>query len=483
MNGNLAIFMALTVSGIVNFAAIALYSRLLSPAEYGVFAVIMAGITLLLGFLFAWVDLSLTRFVAVSNNNVGKKYISSFILLYAALLVFAALGLAVLAYFDLFPSISPYVFMLVTLAIIAEVMFSAINIHTRLVQMALVRYAISVISRSILAIAFAWYFLLLGYSYTGIIVASVLSFLIPTCVSMLYGKVWRDFSWCTIEVSKIKEITNFGVPLVAVMVIQSAISATDRLLLSNLMGAEDAGQYSVSQDLVVKLFIFLLAIIHKILYPFVISKYEQEGFEALQCQLKHNIVMLLTISIPAVFALSIYARNIVEVILGEQFRVVATNLMPYQVVIALLNCLVMFYIVLPFNLLKRNHLLVGPGLIAFISNVVVGYFAIEQWGMFGAIVGSFIAYSLYFYLSWYISRSLIRLPFPGLDIIKILCAAMLMSVILIPLSTSSGLWPLILIVVIGGLSYTSIILMINVGGYRSSVLKKLTTWSRYNNGQ
>jgi O-antigen/teichoic acid export membrane protein len=141
MNGNLAIFLALTTSGIVNFTAIALYSRLLSPAEYGVFAVIMAGVTLLLGFLFAWVDLSFTRFVAASNNKTGEKHFSNFVLLYAALLVFAVVGLAVLAYFDIFPSISNYVLLLVALVIIAEVMFNAVNIHTRLVQAALVRYA------------------------------------------------------------------------------------------------------------------------------------------------------------------------------------------------------------------------------------------------------------------------------------------------------------------------------------------------------
>ncbi len=478
MQGNIVIFLALAVSGVLNFVAIALYSRLLSPAEYGIYAVIMASIGLVLGFVFLWLDLSFGRFVAGENKNKSRVYFSNFIALYFILLLLVSVLLGLLALFGHLSIIEPKIFIAVGLVIFAEVVFNAVNIYSRLVQGALVRYSFSVIARSGLAIGFAWYFLELGYSYYGIFLASALSFAIPSLISMVMGRIWKDFSLLALDRHVVKEVFNFGVPLMVVMVVQAAISATDRFLLASMLGSDVAGQYSASQDLVVKLFIFLLAIVHKVNYPNVIRIFEMHGEKATQSMLDKHILLLLLISIPAVFAMTVYSGNIANVILGEDFREMAIELIPYQVGIAFINCITMFYAIMPFHLLKKTKLLVIPSVIALLANLIIGYFLITIFGIYGAVIGSFVAYSVYFSVSLLLGYKLLRLPLPSFDLLKIISCSLLMVLILIPFRESDDFWSLVCLVLIGGGSYAAFVVIANIGGYRNIIFEKLSLSKR-----
>ena len=473
MRGNLAIFIALTISGVLNFSAIALYSRLLSPDEYGAYSVVFVGAALVVSFAFSWLELSFVRFVSSGEFCTSKHVFSNFIILYVVLLFIVASVLILLYFTSLFSMLSASVFLIVVVLIVSEVIFIAVNNHARFVNRALFCYSIAMISRSVLAFFLGWLFVVLGYSYVGILVALACSFIIPTIIVSFKSRIWSDFSITFADYGLIKDICHFGVPLVLVMVIQSAISATDRFLLMGMQGAEVTGQYSASQDLVVKLFIFLLAIVHKVSYPLVINKFENGGMVNARGQLKQHLILLLTIAIPAVFAMSIYAVNIVDVVLGEKFRVVAADLMPYQVVIAFINCLSMFYIVMPFYLMKKTKILVVPGIVALLANLIIGYIAIGLWGIYGAVLGSFVAYSLYFLLSLTLGRRFLELPGPGGDVAKVLFSSALMVSILLLFKWDVGGEGLAGLVVTGLVSYALISLALNIGGSRDLVSEKL----------
>jgi len=473
VRGNLSIFLALAVSGVLNFLAIALYSRLLTPAEYGAYAVVLSAVAMILSFAFSWVEISFLRFASGADKSRRGDICSSFITLYAVLLL-CVLGLLVIIFWlDVFATVSVFFLLVVMAVIVAEVLFIAVGNYARLIKEDLKLYSMSLIVRSVLALAMGWYFVTLGYSYTGIIAASALSFAVPAIIVAVRSKIWRDFTVPYINHKLIKDICSFGIPLVLVMVVQSAISATDRLLLAGMLGAEITGQYSASQDLVAKLFIFLLAITHKVAYPLVVKKFEQHGIESARDQLKKSLTFILAASIPALFVLGMYPENFVSVILGVEFRAVAINLMPYQVVISLINCMTMFYVVLPFHLMKKTKQLIYPCLLGLLANLVVGYFAIKLWGIYGAVIGSFVAYSLYFILSFVLGRQFYKLPMDTLDFLKILLSSGMMAFILLPFSGQLGLLALVGMVMTGLVSFAVFMLVLNVGGIRRILFKNI----------
>jgi len=473
VRGGFSIFIALTISGVLNFAAIALYSRLLAPSEYGAYAVILSTVAMVLGFAFSWVELSFLRFASGADRVEHTNIVSNFATLYAVLLLFVLGLLSIVCWANIFTTVSIIIWLIIMAVIVAEVIFIAVTNHARLIREDLTLYSTSLVARSVLAFSLGWYFVTLDYSYAGIIVASAISFTVPAFVVAFRGHIWRDIRLVSIRYSLLRDIGHFGIPLVLVMVVQSAISATDRFLLVGMLGTEVTGQYAASQDFVVKLFIFLLAIIHKVVYPIVVKEFEDNGIEGAQSQLKLNLTLILAISIPTLFAMAMYTENFIEVILGIEFRAVAVSLVPYQVFIAFINCITMFYLIVPFHLLKKTKLLIVPSLIALLGNLIVGYLAIRAWGVYGAVLGSFVAYSLYFLLSFARGRQFFRLPVPKLDAIKILFSATIMTFILLPFEGQLGLWPLVGLVLTGFVSFTLLSLTLNTGGIREFLSMRL----------
>jgi len=58
------------VPGAINFLAIAIYTRLLSPQEYGQYVLVFSAVTLINIVLYDWLKLSLLRFVSGQSADV-----------------------------------------------------------------------------------------------------------------------------------------------------------------------------------------------------------------------------------------------------------------------------------------------------------------------------------------------------------------------------------------------------------------------------
>ena len=470
MSGHIFIFTALVFSGVINFLSISIYSRLLTPHEYGHYSVVISSLALAYCFMFFWLINSFTRFSASGKKTISKIQIGSFYNITLILCIACVMIIYLLSIFWIKLDISNQFWICIFCALNFEAFFNLFSVHVRFINNSPKIFFFAVIFRSILAIALGWYFVVLGYGYEGVIAAVALSFFICVLFLLFAGKIYTHISLCSFDRKFAVEVCAYGLPIVFILAIQSAINSTDRILLVNLEGAVTAGQYSASQDLVVKLLIFLIGILHRVLFPLVIKKMDTASLKEVKTQLQQNITFILLISVPAAFAICFYAENIVYVVLGEEFRVVSIKLMPYQVFIAMLNCLTMFYIVTPFYLLKNTRALIVPSLIALLANLGVGYFTIKEFGMYGAVLGSFIAYFLYFSVSLYFGRKSLKLPFPVHDTLKIVVSAGLMVAILSPLKSNYGVMPLVNLVICGVFSYMCAILILNVANIRKNLL-------------
>ena len=89
--GHAAVYLlARGLPGIVAFLAIPLFSRLLEPADYGRYALVMASVGVLNALLFQWLRLSLVRYLAAYRDDPAKLKST---LLTATLGLILALGL------------------------------------------------------------------------------------------------------------------------------------------------------------------------------------------------------------------------------------------------------------------------------------------------------------------------------------------------------------------------------------------------------
>ena len=478
IRNSIIIFVALLVGGLLNFGAISVFSRLLNPAEYGTFALAMASSALAIAFLYQWAMHSFMRFLPQKDQEGNKLYLANFTAILALISV-AFISLSLAAYeisrmLGIGPmSLSVWIWILVPAAAILETFFTVASHYTRLVRERIRLFAIATILRSAIYIAAGFYLVQAGLSFYGLLIAVVLSFLIPCLFLIATDKDWRRLSFTEVRGAVVREIMIFGFPIIAVTSIQTAIASADNFMLTLLIGPEATGQFAVALDLVTKSLIFLMIVINRTTYPLVVKKLEHEGMEAAQIQYKHNTTLLMMLSVPACAGLAILSENIADILLGHEFRDTAGRIIPFLTLVSFLNCAFQFYLTPAFHLAKKTHLMIAPVVLAFFVNIIVSYNAIPVFGINGAIIGSFCAYLTCFALSLYSVRKAFAVPFPAFDFAKVLIATFIMSASIWCFRGLDSIVLLVAGIVLGGIVYTVAIAVLNVGGYTSLVKDKL----------
>lgn len=89
--------MARGVSGIINFLAIAIYTRILSPEDYGRYILVIAGVGLFDVVLFQWLRLSMSRFLPAHLDD-PKPLLSTVLAVFLALVLLTGCGGIVLSW-------------------------------------------------------------------------------------------------------------------------------------------------------------------------------------------------------------------------------------------------------------------------------------------------------------------------------------------------------------------------------------------------
>ena len=84
--------------GLINFAALSLYTRLLAPDEFGRYSLVVASVSLIHVFLFQWLQLVLGRFLPAHRDEpqIVQQSILALFLLLAGSVSVAGLGAALL---------------------------------------------------------------------------------------------------------------------------------------------------------------------------------------------------------------------------------------------------------------------------------------------------------------------------------------------------------------------------------------------------
>jgi O-antigen/teichoic acid export membrane protein len=478
LKNSLVIFVALLISGVLNFGSISIFSRLLSPAEYGTYALTVASSALSIAFLFQWVLHSFIRFLPQKLEDDNKTYLSNFMMILGVLSL-GFLTIAIAAYGvneglgNILTGLPVWIWLLVPCAAICETAFNAISHYTRLVKEHIKLYAVATIARSILYIGLGYTLIEAGYSYTGLLSALVLSFFLPALILWTSAGDFKKLSREDLKRDIVREIMVFGFPIIAVTTIQTAISSTDNFLLTFLIGPEATGQFAVALDLVTKSLIFLMIIVNRTTYPLLVKRLEHEGLDSAKEQYVHNTVILMALSVPACVGLAVFSHNIAQILLGEEYHETAGQIIPFLTLVSFLNCAFQFYLTPAFHLAKKTRLMIMPVVAGFICNIIVSMICIPEFGINGAIIGSFCAYLTCFVLSLYFVKQVFPLPFPAKDFAKILTASALMAAVIWPFRGDNSILMLLVGIAAGGTAFFVSAAVLNVGGYTTLLRQKL----------
>lgn len=447
------------VPAVLNFAAIAIYSRYLTPEEYGQYAIVLASTALLNVVGFQWIRLGLLRFHSGPDDR--NRLLSTLAAAYVAVAFIA--GLAVLIWhFWRAATFST----IVLLGAVLLVVQSGFEIALEWVRASLqpIRYGVYNLIRAGIATGFGAALASLGFGAQGVLIAGVVGFAVPTlCLGI---RDWGAVRLTYVDRDIFKRLLAYGMPLTVTAALSYIVDVSDRLLLSWMRGTADAGTYAVAYDLSQQTITVLLMVINLASYPVIVRSFEEGGIDAASKRLRQTILMLMGVGIPGVVGLSVLAPEVAGVVLGGPYRESAVEIIPIVAVAALLAGAKAYYFDLSFQLSRRTIHQVYISGAAAIANVGLNIIMIPHLGVIGAAYATLMAYSLAFVLSWTIGKRTLALPVPYRDAILMVVASLAMGLILQVMPSRGGAVWLVGNLVLGTIIYAAVAWGLNVANLR-----------------
>jgi len=447
--------------GIVNFAAIILYTRLLSKEEYGVYAVAVASVALTNALAYQWLRSGVRRFL-IAYRDSRAEFLRIVTRSFAGLSLLLGLGILVAVLLQKEAERQTLVavggLLLVTLA------WVELNLEIVLADLKPGRYGVATMIRSLASLAGGAGLASLGFGVVGVVTGIALGYVV--------AGAWLGFLHRTVPSGHKnlpgmqRELLLYGLPLTLTCALDFIVSSSDRLLLGALAGVAAAGAYSAGYDLAQQGMTALMMTVNLGAFPMAVRALETGGAAALQAQLKRHAVILLGLALPASVALVVLGPTLASVALGPEFRSAAAELIPIIGVAALAGGLKAYYFDLAFQLGRDTRRQVWVSGAAAIANVALNLALIPRYGVLGSAWATVASFVLGLGLSIGLRPPSLTMPVPWREWRNIAIATVAMAAAIWPLRDLHGPTGLLLASFAGLCVYGGAAVALDIGGIR-----------------
>ncbi len=437
------------IPAIVGFLGIAIYSRLLSPTEYGHYAFIFASAAIVNAVLFEWLKVSVLRIQ--QQHELGRAYYMTVKIVFLSLMLISALFALILTFVSTVATLE-----LVLIILLLSWSQSWYQLHLSLLRSELnpLGYGKVAFARSVIGLLCATILIFFDFGATGLVTGFIIGLLLSV-FPMTLRRFGLTLAPSTFNVSLVRQFASYGLPLTITLLLGIVIHQSDRLIITAMLGMEATGNYAIAYDLTEQTIFTCMLIINLAAFPIAIRAFEQKGERAAHQQVKRNTEMLLAVGLPVTIGFIVTKDFIASFFLGAAFQETARILIPYIAVGAFLKGIKLYAIDTVFHLTKQTKLQIIPVILAAVVNVALTIILIPPYGLEGAAIATVLAYALAITISW-ILLIIQRIPylFPFKEFVKVLLASAAMIVSLLPFHDESGWGMFLTRVFIGIFTYS-----------------------------
>jgi O-antigen/teichoic acid export membrane protein len=464
------------VQAIAGFGAIVVFTRLLSPADYGTYALAFSTAALVQTLGLTWIEAALARFYVAERErgDLGALYGSlyrAFAVSAAAVLLLGALVLAVL------PVTAP-------------------------VRFAIGAGLISVIFRSLLKLAqerrraagevkgFAVFDMV--QTGGGFLLGALLAWagfggaapLVAAGVASAACLIWALPSEAAMarrgrfDPERLKGYAAYGLPVSMSLVLSLALATTDRFVLAAFMDTSAVGAYHAGYSLSNRTLDILFLWLGMAGHPATVAALERGGLPALHATARQQASLMLLIAVPAAAGLALVSQPLAMLMVGPELAVQAARVTPWIALGALFSGLTTHYLHMSFTLSRKTRLQFLAVAIPAGLNLVLTLVLIPRFGLDGALWATAASYGVGLVSSFVLMRRALPLPVPWTTLGQVVAATALMAAVILCLPSQGGLVEILLKAGVGALVYALAALALDAGGSRSEGLGRAIRFAR-----
>ncbi|WP_407120214.1 lipopolysaccharide biosynthesis protein [Bradyrhizobium sp. STM 3561] len=472
LNRHFSIYLvAYILPAAVGFFAVTAYTRLVSPAEYGVYVVGISLAGILGAIFFAWIKLSVSRYQAMSAEvDFRGTAMVAFVLTVAVLCATTPLVL-------LFRSDISVELLLASMFV--AIMANAVDVGQEFERAKLrpYRFAAIAIVRSVSSVGFGLVGIWLGWGGLGLLAA----FGLGSLAGIILNLAGDRSRIARFQRSQFMQLARYGLPLTLAGLSVAVYSACDRLIVAYLLGKDAAGIFGVAADLPRQFMVMIASSVAAATVPLVFRSLSENSSETTRERLTESLELLLAVVAPVAIWLALAADQVAGTLVGIDFRAGVSALLPTLVLARLFGIANQFYVQISFQLAERPFMLAAQSFLTLVVSVILMFALIAPYGLYGAALATLATEAIGFLVAVVLMHRAHPVPFELNRLAGIaLSAAVMAAAILVARSQTggTGLVSLTIVSLAGGFAYAVAVWLLNVANVRTLSLRFLRTFNR-----
>ncbi|MBN9333993.1 polysaccharide biosynthesis C-terminal domain-containing protein [Devosia sp.] len=453
-------------SAMLGFASVVIFTRLLGPYEYGIYIVGFSIAAMISALLFGWIKASIVPFTA--HDDGADLRVTTGIAFAALLPLVPVLYFAISAFS---PQYSTYLLPAILLAF--GIGFFEFYLEVFRAKQQTLPYLWATVLRAAIALALSMTLVMVfNLGGTGLILSVMSSYLITSV--LFVALIWRR-PLAPLDPTLLRAMLVFGLPMTVSGVVFVLQTMLDRFALAGSMGEHAAGIYGASADLVRQIILFPGVAIGTAVAPIAMQLLARQDRAALNRHLVDSTEMLLGVLAPAVAGLAIIAAKLAHLVLGEEFRVEATDLIPLIALAWLLRSISYQLLHVSFQILKKPNLMLFQGLAILAINGIALFTLVPRFGLMGAAFAVVISEAIGVVIGYWLTRLAYPLPLAPRPFIKVGLATLGMAVptyLVDRAMPEMGALDITLPILVGVLSYALCAYALDIAGLRTRVTSR-----------
>ncbi len=458
------------IQGLVGLATIVTFTRVLTPAQFGDYALGFSAMSLLHTAIFTWNEAAMARFwVGEADKGRGGDHSATIYRTWLALLVVLPVALIIAVLLPLSPGLK--------LAVICGVLAALPRTFAKLAQerrraAGEVAGAASIDMIQTLG-AFAVGAFLAWRGFGG--AAPVIGFGVAAAVCMVWT-LPSEFKFARegrFEAPRARTYLGYGLPVALSLILALVLSTTDRFLLAAFLDEASVGVYHAGYSLANRTLDVLFIWLGAAGGPALIAALERGGPGELGRAAREQASLMLLLCVPAAVGLALVAAPLAQLMVGPDLAAGAAHVTPWIALSGLLAGLTTYYFHQAFTLGQRTQLLLAAMAIPAIANLVLNLILIPRFGLDGALWATLASYALGLAASMALGARSLVLPIPWLPLVQTLGATAVMALAVSRVPALGGWAELLLKASLGGLVFGAITFVLDTGALRSRGLTLL----------
>jgi len=368
-------------SKLILFLLVPLYTNVLSKSEYGTADLVFTVAQLLIPCVSLTVYDAVLRFGLMKNVHKGD-------VLYAAFAVFLAgslLTVAAVPLLMLYRSVAPWVVYLV-LYVIVSFASQVMLLYLKAKDLNKLYSLLAIVQAGLLIVFNVLFLLVLKTGIGGYLMSNILSCVGVTVLAFVLGRAKDDLRKAKWNVPLLKEMIRYSAPLVVNSISWWAIHSSDKVMLEAMVGPAMLGLYTVASK-IPSLLSMATMIFNQAWGLFSVKEYESTNDKKMYSNI---FSMFSTVMFAAFMCICIILRPFMSVFVGAEYY----DAWQYVPMLLLSACFAAFsgFCGSMYSAVKKSVNVMATTILAGASNLLVNFLLIPTLGIWGAAIGTLVAY-------------------------------------------------------------------------------------------